>query len=446
MRWQDEWTATAIAAAVSSGAAEPDEPTAEALGRIRERDSVIGAFRTVRPLSLTEALSAPRGPLAGVPIAVKDCIPVAGEPMRVGSQATAPTPSAHDHPVVSRLRAAGAIPIGITNVPEMCTFGTTDSAAGITRNPWNPDLTAGGSSGGSAAAVAAGMVPVAHAADGMGSIRIPGACTGLVGIKPGTGVVPAELGVNDWFGLSENGVLATTVADAALVLSVMADREDLADVAVPARCLNVGLSYRPPVPGVRLDPAWAAAAGRAAALLAGEGHLVERIEIGMADSSTGIAAVSALSRWFAGVAVDTADLDDDLLEPRVRTHARLGRLVQRTPALGDRLRDSWRRAAMDLLGGRDVLITPALASPPPEAREWHRVSWAANMVANIRYAPYAAPWNLAGYPAMVVPMGLHPDTGTPVAAQLVGVPGSEGLLLSIARLLEVLHPWQRTAR
>ena len=150
-------------------------------------------------------------PLSGVPIAIKDNIPVAGEPMRTGSAATSVVPRLMDHPVVQRVRAAGAIPVGLTRVPEMCVWGTTDSAFGITRNPWSPGRTPGGSSGGSAVAVAAGMVPVAHGADGMGSIRIPAACVGIVGLKPGTGVVPAELGVNDWYGMSENGVFATTV-------------------------------------------------------------------------------------------------------------------------------------------------------------------------------------------------------------------------------------------
>ena len=365
------------------------------------------------------------GALAGVPIAIKDNIPVAGEPMRTGSVATSAEPQEADHPVVARLRAAGAVPVGLTSVPEMCVFGTTDSAYGITRNPWNPGRTPGGSSGGSAAAVAAGMVPVAHGADGMGSIRIPAACTGIIGVKPGMGVVPAEMGANDWYGMSENGVFATTVADAAAVLAVMAGRPEWAEVREPGGRLRVALSYRPPVAGVRLDPAHAAAAGRAATILSGEGHQVERTELGLADPATTKAAVGALARWFAGASIDSEGLDRAVMERRIRVHAGIGDVVRRTPLLSERLRAAWQRAASELLGRFDVLVTPALANPPIEARAWAQESWVANVRANVEYAPYAAPWNLAGYPAIVVPMGVHPEAGTPVAVQLVGRPGTE---------------------
>jgi amidase len=333
----------------------------------------------------------------------------------------------------------------MTAVPEMCVFGTTDSVFGVTRNPWRPDRTPGGSSGGSAAAVAAGMVPAAHGADGMGSIRIPAACTGIVGVKPGSGVVPAQMGVNDWYGMSENGAFATTVADAAAVLAVLAARPEWADVEEPHEALRIALSYRPPVAGVRLDPAHAAAAGRAATILSGEGHRIERTELGYADTATTKAAIGALARWFAGASIDTQDLDRAALEPRVRVHARLGDFVRRTPLLSERLRAAWQRRAAELLSSHDVLITPALANPPIEARAWSQESWLANVRANVEYAPFAAPWNLAGYPAMVVPIGVHPEAGTPIAVQLVGRPGTETLLLSVAATLERVRPWQRTA-
>ena len=159
--------------------------------------------------------------------------------------------------MVRRLRGAGAVVVGITRVPELCVYGTTDSTYGITHNPWDLDRSPGGSSGGSAAAVASGTVPVAHGNDGMGSIRIPSACCGLVGIKPGLGVVPADLGDGSWFGMAENGPLATTVDDAALMLSVLASRPELADPGrhrLPARCRLH--------PGARPDPAQPVVAGR----------------------------------------------------------------------------------------------------------------------------------------------------------------------------------------
>ncbi len=445
--WRRDWTARSIVDAVAARAADPVDVVSESLRRILERDGDLGAFQRVRAdAALREAREVDvDGPLAGLPIAIKDNIPVAGEPMRTGSAATSAHQQPVDHPVVARLRVAGAVPVGLTCVPEMCVFGTTDSVFGVTRNPWGTDRTPGGSSGGSAAAVAAGMVPAAHGADGMGSIRIPAACTGTVGVKPGFGVVPAHLGVNDWYGMSENGVFATTVADAALVLSVMAARPEWAHVDEPRASLRIALSYRPPVAGVRLDPAHAAAAGRAASILSGEGHQIVRTELGYADAATTKAAVGALARWFAGTSIDTQDLDRAALEPRVRMHARIGDFVRRTPLLSERLRAAWQRRAGELLRVHDILVTPALANPPIAARAWSQESWLANVRANVEYAPFAAPWNLAGYPAMVVPMGVHPEIGTPVAVQLVGRPGSEQLLLSVAATLERVRPWSRTA-
>jgi amidase len=173
------------------------------------------------------------------------------------------------------LRAAGAIIIGTTRVPELCIWGSTDSAFGVTRNPRNRQHTPGGSSGGSAAAVAAGMVPVAHGNDGMGSIRIPAANTGLFGIKPGRGVVPADIGKDSWGGMAENGPLATTVADAALVLSVMADRPALAAVGEPTVPLRIAVAGNSPSFLVRLHPTWRRALDATAEALREDGHRVE---------------------------------------------------------------------------------------------------------------------------------------------------------------------------
>lgn len=140
-----------------------------------------------------------------MPVAVKDNLAVRGEANRNGSAATPDTPAGEDHVTVARLRAVNAVVVGLTNVPELCVFGTTEGVHGTARNPWDLSRTAGGSSGGSAAAVAAGMVPVALGNDGMGSLRIPAANCGLVALKPGHGVVPAGIGHGDWFGMSENG-------------------------------------------------------------------------------------------------------------------------------------------------------------------------------------------------------------------------------------------------
>src|ERR1019366_3189335 len=220
---------------------------------------------------------APR-PLPDVRIAMKDNVPVAGEPIRNGSPLSPDGPQPADHPVVARLKAAGAIVVGITRVPELCFFAATDSAFGITHNPWDLDRTPGGSSGGPGGAVAAGMGPVAHGADGLGSIRIPAACCGLVGIKPGSGVVPAHLGPNDWYGMAENGLLAPSVAARASVLSVMADNPQLAEVRDPDRSLRIGVSTKPPVIGVRPDIEHLRAVVRTVRMLEAAGHHVERVD------------------------------------------------------------------------------------------------------------------------------------------------------------------------
>lgn len=447
------WSATTIAEEVRAGQRTAVDAVADSLARIRDYDDDVAAFQVVRgERALAEAAAvderADRAtlPLAGVPIAIKDNVPVAGEPMRVGSAATDDMPQPSDHPIVARIRAAGGVVVGLTRVPELCVFGATDSVHGITRNPWDLARTPGGSSGGSAAAVAAGMVPVAHGNDGMGSVRIPAACCGLVGIKPGLGVVPAHLGATDWYGMSENGALATTAEDAALLLSVMADDASLAQVGLLDERLHVAVSFRAPVAGVAVDPAWAAAADRLGSMLRGGGHDVQHAEpvsaIAAADNA---AAIAGLARWFAGTAADADALDVSRMEPRVRRHAMLGRLVRRTPLMSERLRETWIRHADEFLREYDVLITPALAQPPINARRWSSGGWASTMLANIRYAPFAAPWNVAGMPAIVIPMGVHPQAGTPVAAQVVARRGRESLLLSIAAWAERTRPWRRTA-
>jgi amidase len=326
-------------------------------------------------------------------------------------------------------------------MPELGVYGATDSVYGVTRNPWNPELTPGGSSGGSAAAVAAAEVPIAHANDGLGSIRIPAACTGLFGLKPGLGVVPAQIGTTDWYAMAENGPLATTVADAAVMLAVMADRPALASVEALDGRIRVAVSMRSPVIGTRLDPQWREAADDVARILSRAGHDVRRADPSYPQG----AAVAGLARWFAGTAGDAAALDAGRLEPRVRTHARIGRVVRATPLMADRLRATWCAVATKFLTTYDVLVTPALAQPPIAARDWGRGSWRATMLANVAYAPFAGAWNLAGFPAASVPMGVHPVSGTPVAAQLVAAPGREDLLLATAALIERERPWQRVA-
>ncbi|HEY5878524.1 MAG TPA: amidase family protein [Nakamurella sp.] len=379
MTWLDEWTATAIASAVRSGAARPEEPAAEALRRIADRDGALGAFVRVRAeAAIREAAAlADRSdlaalPLAGVPVAVKDNVAVAGEPLRIGSLATSARRQPVDHPVVARLRDAGAVVVGITAVPELCIFGTTDTPYRTTRNPWDTSRSPGGSSGGSAAAVAAGMVPVAHAADGMGSIRIPAACCGLVGLKPGSGVVPSLLGVHSWHGMSENGALATTVDDLVTMMTVLAGRPIRPD---PAGNRTVAVALHSPVPWLRTQARWMAAGYRIERLLADLGHRTEEITL------TPPEVLAPITRWLSGVATDARDLDRSRLVRRTRGHLAAAGIMHRIyPVRAEQIAPieaSVRRA----LNGADVVLTAALAKtrrrPCPAAgpagwRMWRR--------------------------------------------------------------------------
>jgi amidase len=440
-------TALEIATAVRAGRSSARAQAEAALTRIDALNGALHAFREVRVFASLKEADEVDGrpdradlPLAGVPLAIKDNVPVTGEVMVNGSEATSREPQQHDHPVVARLRNAGAVVVGITAVPELCVFGATDSPGHITRNPWDRSRTPGGSSGGSAAAVASGMVPVAHGNDGMGSIRIPSACCGLVGIKPGYGVVPADLGENDWYGMAENGPLATTVADAALLLSVMAGRPDLADLREPGN-LRVAVSTSAPGLPTPVAEPWAAAARETAVLLGEAGHRVSDASPPYGQRTM----PSAIARWLAGTTVDADDLPaPDKLQARNRRHAAAGWLLQRLGFPKEQGRARWQERAQRFFDSYDVLVTPGLAQPPIAAKEWSRRGWLANLTANARFAPFAAPWNLAGWPAMIVPAGPDAD-GRPLAVQLVAPPGGVQLLLGLAAQLEQLRPWPRLA-
>ncbi|MGC0328257.1 amidase [Streptomyces sp. SAI-170] len=438
-------TAVEIAAAVREKRVTPREVVAEHLARIERLDGRIGAFRVVRAgAALVEAdevgarADLAELPLAGVPVAVKDNLAVRGESMRVGSAATPRTPADEDHVTVARLRAAGAVVVGLTNVPELCVFGTTEGVHGTSRNPWDTSRTAGGSSGGSAAAVAAGFTPIALGNDGMGSLRIPAANCGLVTIKPGHGVVPAGIGDGDWFGMSENGPLATTVEDARLMLSVLADTEVPHSQEPAPR--SVAVSLRSPLAGVAVARPYTNAVREAAGLLAVAGHRVRR-----ADPPYPLSlSLTALAHWTAGTSVDAQGLDPRLLTRRTRVHAALGRRFV-AKVRGGESRAALRRRLEPFFAEHDVLLMPALARRSPKAGPWHERGWLRNIAVNSAYSPMTPPWNLTGWPAAAVPFGMLPS-GAPCAVQLVGRPGSEAELLEIAGQLEKLHAWERTAR
>jgi amidase len=442
MVWTGDFTATAISAAVRAGTSTATEVVTEALARIADRDPLLRAFVVVRrQAALAEAAAVDNRrdrhglPLAGVPVAIKDNVAVAGEPLRNGSAATTTKPAASDHPVVARLREAGAIVVGITAVPELCIWGSTDSPTAITRNPWNTDRVPGGSSGGSAAAVAAGMVPIAHGADGMGSIRVPAASCGVFGIKPGYGLVPADLGPNSWFGVAENGPLATTAEDAALMLSVLAGRPELSQIT-PPHVLRIAVAVGSPVAFWRTDPHWVGTTHDIAGVLEDLGHTT-------AARRLYYPVVAPIARWFAGPAVDARGLNRRLLQRRTRAHIAIGALAMRA-----RLVDEGRVARAESrvrqqLDGFDAVLTPALAHPPPPASSRHSRSWPVNAYTDMHYAPYSAQWNVFRWPAASIPAGRHPSSGTPMAVQVAARPGQESLILSLAAQIQQRRPWSR---
>ena len=305
----------ALAQLVRERQVEPRELVELCLRQIEATDPKLNAFRVTlaeQAVAEADALATERleGPLAGVPIAIKDDMPIAGQSVTRGSRSHGPPESA-DGELVRRLRAAGAIPIGITNVPELMIFPWTASAAnGVTRNPWNLGRTPGGSSGGSAAAVASGMVPCATGSDGGGSIRIPAACCGLVGMKPTRGRVSSQPAREGWLGLSTYGALARTVSDSALLLDVIhgALPGDIYQAAPftgsyveaaagPPGRLRIATSRKLP-PGflARLSADQRGAWERTGKLLTELGHeVIER------DPAYGMAGIEFTQMWLRGI-------------------------------------------------------------------------------------------------------------------------------------------------
>ncbi|TNC29592.1 amidase family protein [Amycolatopsis alkalitolerans] len=434
-------TATELARAVRAGELDPVRLTERVLDGIETADRVVGAFRKVRHEAVAEARELARRadlaglPLAGVPVAVKDVTEIAGECASWGSAALPAQPSTEDSELVRRLREAGAVIVGITRVPELCVWPMTDSPEGIARSPWQPARSAGGSSGGSGAAVASGMVPVAHGTDGLGSVRFPSAMCGLVGIKAGADL----LGETGWYGMSAHGSLATTVADAALLLSVLAAEPDLARVGEPGR-LRIAVSTEVPLTHAPVPKPLCDAVDQVADVLAAAGHHVER-----ATPRYGVEApLGILGRWFAGPAEQAEGLDRALFQRRTQAHVKLGRALRAARLIRPGTKERWLARAEEFFGGYDILLTPTLATLPPKAERWHQRSWLANAIPAIRSAPFAGLWNLAGYPAMSVPAARH-HTGVPLGVQLVAAPRGEARLLALAAQLEARNPWPRLA-
>ncbi|MFJ4500331.1 amidase [Streptomyces sp. NPDC088864] len=435
-----------------------------ALARIEASRSGLNAFRHLRAeAALAEAAEADRRlaagerlPLLGVPVAVKDDTDVAGTPTHFGCAGDR-APATADSEAVRRLRAAGAVIVGKTNSCELGQWPFTEGAAfGATRNPWHTRHTPGGSSGGSAAAVAAGLVPAALGSDGAGSVRIPAAWTHLVGIKPQRGRISVHPHSDAFQGLTVNGPLARTVEDAALLLDAVAGphpedphRPPPVDASAAARRdpgrLRIALAWRPPLTltGTAPHPEVRRAVAAIAEALARLGHDVEE-----ARPRYGLIGLGFVPRATAGIA-ELAALHPEpaLLDARTRSALRTGTRLGGRAVRAARAREvhQHRRIGAFFHRGRggagfDVLLTPTTALPPPRIGRFDGLSAWRTDVAITEACPYAWPWNVLGWPGVNVPAGFTRD-GLPVGAQLLGPSRSEERLVSLAAQLEDDRRW-----
>ncbi|MBW0269699.1 amidase [Nocardia sp. MH4] len=449
-----------MSAALADGSVSSVAAVTEALDRIEAAQPTLNAFRTVRrEAALREAADADarlaageRLPLLGVPIAVKDDTDIAGEITAFGCGGEF-APKTEDAESVRRLRAAGAVIVGKANTCELGQLPfTSGEAFGHTRNPWDRTRTPGGSSGGSAAAVAAGLVPAALGSDGAGSVRIPASWNNLVGIKPQRGRISTWPHAEAFYGLTVNGPLARTVGDAALLLDVTAGphRGDLhtpapidASAAVgrdPGK-LRIALSLRIPFTATKtaLDPQIAAAVHALATTLRGLGHTVT-----VADLHYGLMiGASFLPRSMAGIARVRDAMPEAIVDPRTTANARLGGLLGGPVLAAARRAEPLLRTRIGaFFDDYDLVLAPTTATPPPRAEEIDGIGVGATNALITAACPYTWPWNVLGWPSVNVPAGFT-DAGLPIGAQLMGTANSEPMLISLAAQLEAELRWER---
>jgi amidase len=393
-----------------------------------------------------------QAPFLGVPLPIKDLTSVAGWPVTYGSRGAPEDPSTESELVVEALVRAGFVLCGRTNTPE---FGIVtvaeNSRYGITRNPWDPARSPGGSSGGAAAAVAGGMFPLAHANDGGGSIRIPASYCGLVGLKPSRGRVPRL--AQSWLGAVVEGVVTRTVADTAAVLDGIARVDPLAwynapaptrpfaeEVHVPPAQLRVGLMTQAPL-GITTDESCSAAARAAAATLEGLGHVVVEVEVPTISEPL-IPSFIVLTQ---GGLADFEGVDWSVVEPHVAYQRRLSSEVAAYDyALAGRTLELLSRQEVARWGRDfDVLLTPTSAILPPLAGVVLEAQHAApeepvlDVVASVSFTAFG---NITGLPAISLPLQ-QTDAGLPVGVQLVGGPWQEAMVIGLSAQLEEASPW-----
>jgi amidase len=460
--------AVELAAAIRRMEVSPVEVAESYLDRIDELDPRLNAFchradDDVRKVASAAADAVVRAastedlpPFHGVPLPIKDLLDVAGWPTTHGSAGASQAPAAASDPIVQRFVDAGFVLLGKTTTSEFGTVPFTESEAlGISRNPWDPDRTPGGSSSGAGAAVAAGMAPIAHGGDGGGSIRIPASCNGLVGLKPTRGLVTNA--TVDLEGLATSGVLTRTVADTAAALDVLARHDPAAwwspptpptslsrmTMTAPPPGLRIGVLVDSPIDGLSVDPACAAAVDTTLRTLESAGHKIVDTALLLPPTDELIAAFATI--WnVGGAGVTLADPN------RVEPHNRALRVAARAT-------DSWayaqgvrktqhlsRRIVEAFVTSFDLLVTPTMACLPPPIGVWRAGTDDNPLMALLNSYPMAAftsLLNVTGQPAISVPVHHDDATGLPVGVQIIAAPWREDLLLRVARTLELAHPW-----
>jgi amidase len=414
-----------------------------------DEDARAAAAQADRRIAAGEA-----APFLGVPLPIKDLTPVAGWPVTYGSNGAPEGVSQESELVVEALERAGFVLCGRTNTPEFGVITVAENSRyGITRNPWDPTRSPGGSSGGAAAAVAAGMFPIAHANDGGGSIRIPASYCGLVGFKPSRGRVPRL--AQSWLGAVVEGVVARTVTDAATVLDAIAGPDQLAwyNAPAPARPfaqepgrgiephpLRVGLMAQAPL-GIPTDEACVAGARATAAALEELGHSIEEVEVPTISEEL-VPSFIALTQ---GGLADYEGVDWSAVEPHIAHQRRAsGELGAYDYVLATRKLELLSRREVARWGRDfDVLLTPTSAILPPPAGAVLEAQHAApdqpvlDVVSSVSFTAFG---NVTGLPAVSLPLHWS-EAGLPVGVQLVAGPWQDGPLLALAAQLEAARPW-----
>ncbi|MDQ2811738.1 MAG: amidase [Actinomycetota bacterium] len=466
MTQMHELTMIELATAIRTRELSPVAVTDHYLRRTDELNARVGAFFTITAeLAAEQALAAEKAvaaaadparlpPLTGVPIPIKDLNMVAGVRQTLGSAAyAANVPSADDH-VVARIRQAGAVITGKTATPEFGLPCYTETRIGPpARTPWDLSRSAGGSSGGAAAAVAAGLAPAAQGSDGGGSIRIPSSVCGLFGIKPSRGRVSGGPLVPDLSGLGVNGPIARTVADAALLLDVMAGNYPgdmytqpplppgesfLGYASRPPGQLRIGRTRQSPVEGAEVHPDCVTAYEEASTLLASLGH--EVVDIPMPFSPDMVPFFEVL--WYTHATLaPVAPGSEELLLPLTRYLRGRGQAVSAQELIfAQAVLQAVTRAALTMLNAYDAVLSPTLAMPPVPVGYFDEAEPAENFERQKRFTPFTAVYNVSGQPAVNVPLHWTGE-GLPIGIMLAGRMGEEGTLISLSAQLEEARPW-----